>query len=177
MIKRIKIFSSKCGSFQKFTFFLRMFYWRRKMELWQPIWFFYTECLKLFAQACRSTKHNFLRKFFTSNCLLGHVKRKFDQPAEKVSTKGWKVCFNLPNWWKNTIFSGKKSFPSKFSFGHIECSFDNCVEKNSKNGRKFFFQSPRLTKNASFSKSKTFPQVVRLDSYISVLTTPQGKLH
>ena len=138
MIKKSKFFHQNVGVSKNLHFSWECSTGDVKCSFDNPSDFFYTECQKLFAQACRSTKQNFLRNFFPSNCLLGHVKRKFDKHAVKVSTKVWKVCFNLPNWWKNTIFPGKKSFPSKCSFRHIECSFENCVEKNSKKRARIF---------------------------------------
>ena len=110
-LEKFKLFSSKSGSFQKYTFFLRTFYWRRRKCLREPLGFFLTEGRKIFPHCPRATKHKFFGKFFHQNFYLDTLSADFTDLRKKFRPRGWKVCLNLPNWLKKkTFFSEKNLF-------------------------------------------------------------------
>ena len=75
-----------------------------------------TESWKIYAQSHRATKHIFLRKLIPSNCLLGHVRRIFDNPAYKVSTKCLKMFVSISQIDERTqSFLKKNIFPLRFA--------------------------------------------------------------
>ena len=109
--KKLNSFFFKLWQFPRtYIFILRMFYWRRRKKLWQPIWFFSHRMSKFFPSRSQGDKTQFSRKNFSLICLLGHVRSRLDNPAEKVWTKGLKSLSQFRKLMKKHIFSRKKVF-------------------------------------------------------------------